>query len=269
MKLFAPLNINNNQELEIDLFNQLERFLSMANYFITFLSSNLGTDTANFLQEVKKTIQKPALSAPLFLKDKYLEKSDFEKNIIAHYLQLISFENKNLSLSNKDIVKIKATDFLRGFLLVHASLLECLAKVVGKNIAIDLFKECIDLHTKEMRNHVVGDSLDIFLLSENNLPQQFIGAFDAKCFDLKDGRVGAKITKCKFADILSEVKCPEFAYAIACHYDFIACRCSNPNFYLTRTKALTKGDLYCDFIWHDVRINKSLEHPSEKFFNNL
>ena len=41
------------------------------------------------------------------------------------------------------------------------------------------------------------------------------------------------------------------------------------NFEHKETKTLMQGDSYCDFCYHDSRIDKELENPSEQEYDNV
>jgi hypothetical protein len=87
-------------------------------------------------------------------------------------------------------------------------------------------------------------------------------------FTLNSWKAGEKILRCKWHEVMKELKDPDFAYAVACHYDFEATKNINPSFVLTRTKTLMQGHEYCDFCMHDTR-HIAVTHPAKAFWNEL
>ncbi|MFX1300648.1 MAG: L-2-amino-thiazoline-4-carboxylic acid hydrolase [Promethearchaeota archaeon] len=59
------------------------------------------------------------------------------------------------------------------------------------------------------------------------------------------------------------------ACVIVCYGDFAATKEYNENFRLTRTQTIVEGKPYCDFCYHDIRVDPTLKHPSKKFYDSL
>jgi len=186
--------------------------------------------------------------------------------MIASYLNFINYGNyKNLGTE----FEILIYDYVRGFLFPGSIFLKAVASVFGRNKGIKIYQDYIDYVTTTFCQYSKKENVNEFLFNEGKIDPVFVGSFDAIQFETDDGRVGVKILKCKWAKVLSELNDPEFAYTLACHYDFCACKCSNPNFELTRTQVLTQEKEYCDFVWHDRRINSKLEHLDKEFWNDI
>lgn len=165
-------------------------------------------------------------------------------------------------------IRLTAKQYLRGVFVVNYFIVKALAEVRGKPEAIALFEEFTDLQTKTYNLPQLEKVSD--LLSTKSPPGEvFAGGHDFVEFELNDGQVGCKVTKCKWHEVLREFNDPDIEYAVICHYDFEAARCHNPSFMLTRKGTLAQCRPYCDFIWHDTRLEKNPAHPSEDFWNNV
>ena len=62
---------------------------------------------------------------------------------------------------------------------------------------------------------------------------------------------------------------PELSYTVVCYSDFESTKNYNPNFFLTRNYTLMQGAEYCDFCYHDTRIEEEINHPSTDFWERL
>jgi hypothetical protein len=165
-------------------------------------------------------------------------------------------------------IRLTAKQYLRGVFVVNYFIVKALAEVRGKPEAIALFEEFTDLQTKAYNLPQLEKVSD--LLSAKSPPGEvFAGGHDFVEFELNDGQVGCKVTKCKWHEVLKEFNDPDLEYAVICHYDFEAARCHNPNFKLTREGTLAQGCSCCDFIWHDTRVEKNPAHPSKDFWDNI
>jgi hypothetical protein len=163
-----------------------------------------------------------------------------------------------------------AKNCLRGYLFVYYKLAKALETVLGKKEALNLYCSIVDEETKMTAAKFTKREkvTDAFMESDTR-KGTFKGAFNVIEFITDDARFGEKVTRCKWAEVLSELKDPDFAYAVACHFDFEAVRAYNENFELTRNGTLAKGKPYCDFMYHDKRLSQKLEHPPEEFWDNL
>ncbi|MFX0094727.1 MAG: L-2-amino-thiazoline-4-carboxylic acid hydrolase, partial [Candidatus Hodarchaeota archaeon] len=78
-----------------------------------------------------------------------------------------------------------------------------------------------------------------------------------------------KTVRCLWADVFEELNDPAFADAVACYKDFSTIKNINEHFVLTRLQTLVGGQDYCDACCHDIRVDKTPQHPSKEFWNNL
>lgn len=135
---------------------------------------------------------------------------------------------------------------------------------MGRVAALEFFKNFVDYHTTVTKAVAPMASVHESIM---DLPPPFQGSFNALAFGVGKAQAGVLITRCRWHEALAEFDDPEWAYAVACHYDFVAARTGNENFHLTRTRTCAHGDGCCDFVWHDLREEPDPRHPDEKFWN--
>lgn len=56
---------------------------------------------------------------------------------------------------------------------------------------------------------------------------------------------------------------------IICYGDFQVTQLYNEFFRLTRTQTIAAGHPYCDFVFHDTRLDKDMLHPPKEFFDGI
>lgn len=162
---------------------------------------------------------------------------------------------------------VDAKHYLRGYLFMDYYLAKSLESVMSKNMAIKYFQSMNDAHTRTMTFPKMKKVSE--MVFDGNPTGAFKNAFNMTEFILDEGRSGCRADKCKWAEVMKELNDPDYAYAVACHYDFEAVRMRNSAFVLTRTGTLAQGKPYCDFFWHDTRVNKDLTHPPKEFWDKL
>lgn len=183
----------------------------------------------------------------------------------------IAFSGKMLELLgvqrvNDSEQEIDAKCFLKGYLFTRYYIAKSLETVMSKYDAIAYFKKMSDAHTTLLKLPWAENVSELaFFKAEGH----FYNAFNEIRFIIDEGRSGCRIDKCRWAETLKALNDPDYAYVVACHYDFEAAKRVNPAFTLTRLSTLMQGNSYCDFVWHDNRVHSSIAHPDTKFWLNL
>ncbi len=187
-----------------------------------------------------------------------------EKTIEAFYIDF------SLSFLKKDRTKtLLVNNVLKSFLYAHYTLAKSLQAIMGKEQGLNVFKAFVDAQIKKTGLPQVENVRDFLFMNMKEIHPLFKNSFNRVEFELDEGRAGCKIKKCRWHQVMKKLADPETAYAIACHFDFIAAKCSNKNFRLTREKTIMEGGIFCDFIWHDLRVVKKVVHPDEKFWEKV
>jgi hypothetical protein len=191
----------------------------------------------------------------------YPELETTMKKVILGHLR---YEKYRAEFENEK-VRVSMKDYVRSYLPITFSVVAALAESMPREEALELYREFVDFRTDKVFQWKVNDLSKIHEqnTSKEAGPQKSFGAI------LEDGRVVSRVDRCMWKEILEPYGDPELAYHASCYLDFHVAELMNPNFMLTRTKTVMQGDKYCDFCWHDKHIDKTLEHPSEEFWDGL
>ncbi|MFX1300086.1 MAG: L-2-amino-thiazoline-4-carboxylic acid hydrolase [Promethearchaeota archaeon] len=182
---------------------------------------------------------------------------------------LLSFLQFQKYHGQKNITRLRVAfkDFLRCFHFFNFWLAQTLTTIMPRHEAIEFFKRFIDYRTPIIE---AGNKYqNIELLYERTKHFLSTGTHNATLLKPHDGTMCVKTSRCMWHEIMEELKDPELVYVTICYGDFAAAKCYNEHFVLTRTQTLVQGKLYCDFCYHDKRIDKALTHPSKSFFDAL
>ncbi|MHA1906528.1 MAG: L-2-amino-thiazoline-4-carboxylic acid hydrolase [Candidatus Thorarchaeota archaeon] len=249
----------------------LSRPLINLNLFLGFLESKEPNSVEAFTQALVKHLKL------LTLDTNSTADFEYESQYISKYPELeeitkqVTLGMLNYSKNEKDIReegnKILFRDYIRSYVPTNNRMIAALIDVIDRDVALTLFKEYVDYRTNFFNESLIPkfESLDqLYELISN----QETGAQSAVNAVLEGGMVVAKTTRCMWQEIQSEYGDMEIAYVNSCYFDFHAVTLWNDNFELTRTKTCMQ-DGFCDFCWHDKRIDKTMEHPSDEFWDNL
>lgn len=165
------------------------------------------------------------------------------------------------------LISVDAKQYLRGYLFIGYYLAKAFEPQLGQKGAIEAYQKIRDEFTRTVPFEKAEHVSDFVFGDEGQ--GAFRNAFIMTDFTLDEGRSGSKVYKCKWAEVMKELNDPDFAYAVACHYDFEAAKMYNPAFHLTRSGTLIQGCPCCDFVWHDTRIDETLTHPGKEFWDAL
>ncbi|MHA1882561.1 MAG: L-2-amino-thiazoline-4-carboxylic acid hydrolase [Candidatus Thorarchaeota archaeon] len=164
--------------------------------------------------------------------------------------------------------KILFNDSLKSRVPTNYWTISALADVIGRDQALALYKIYVDYRTETLLKSSF-ERVETFEELYEEMREEGTGPHDATYAMLEGGMVVGRIDRCMWHEVQKEFGDGEIAYTNSCFYDYYAVTMYNENFELTRTKTLMQGDKYCDFCWHDKRIDKTMEHPSEEFFESL
>lgn len=164
-------------------------------------------------------------------------------------------------------ISADAKQYLRGYLFIGYYLAKAFEPQLSKKGAIEAFQKIRDEFTRTVPFEKAEHVSDFVFGGEG--AGAFRNAFIMTDFTLDESKSGSKVYKCKWAEVMKELNDPDYAYAVACHYDFEAAKMYNPAFHLTRSGTLIQGRPCCDFLWHDTRIDAALTHPGKEFWDAL
>jgi hypothetical protein len=180
-------------------------------------------------------------------------------------LGILNFKKQDED-SAQDKVTIPFTNYLKSYVPANYMMLASMVEVLGREIAVNLYKEFVDYRTDELnllgQFETLSDFYNAYFIMEKG-PNGVLSCL------LEDGKMIARVNQCSWQKILEPFGDPELAYLTSCYYDFHAAKVMNPNFKLTRTKTLMQGDELCDFCWHDNRLDDSMNRPPDDFWDHI
>ncbi len=191
--------------------------------------------------------------------------SELQEKIVNAIWKLMNIPSDML-IEEQD-TKINVKDYLRSRLFISFKLVQSLETIMSHDDAIDYFQAFINQNTRKERDPTkyLKELADI----DTGEFQQMYQSHNFVEFKIHSGKQGTKVTKCKWYEVMKDLNEPDISYAVCCHYDFEATKNMNSNFVLTRKKTIMQGEDYCDFCYHDIRIENAVEHPPEEFWQTL
>lgn len=272
-----------NAKIKIKLRNNIENLLNGLDDFLKEIGTKYQdnfTEYCNSLLRVYTKIgsAKDAFSSSIKYIEEILEQYDKKTDSILskNHALLRSSVHAILSLANFDDYKdqqtseeieMKTTDIIRTMNVFDYYQISSLLTIMSKDDAIKLITSFIENILENRRNP------DNYLKNLDGLIERFTPGYEmwqsqtSQFKKLEDGKLILKVSRCAWADVMKGLD-SELSYSFICKTDFKNATTMNPDFILTRTKTLMQGDSYCDFCYHDSRIDKELEHPQEQEFDN-
>ncbi|MFX0063802.1 MAG: L-2-amino-thiazoline-4-carboxylic acid hydrolase [Candidatus Hermodarchaeota archaeon] len=173
---------------------------------------------------------------------------------------------ENIAWENAEI-DILERNISRGSYFPNYYQVLVLSKITEKKEAFDLYKNHYKLYRE--KRHRIQKYEDLEAVREFFIAGAEEWGTVHIISEVTAGKLIVRRDYCTISEVLKELDDPELAHLIACSGDFGYWKASNPNFVLTRKYTLMEGHPYCDFVFHDTRINEDLNHPSKEFFDKL
>jgi hypothetical protein len=169
--------------------------------------------------------------------------------------------------------QIELSNFIESAVIPEYNWLLVLCDLLGKDEAIPIYKEatnryCVKYDTDTISKYdTLEEMRDAFtkFWESGRLGRVRIAS------DVEDGKWIVRCENCEKISALRELETydRELLDVAECHSDFQVTRLFNENFVLTRARTIGAGDTYCDFVYHDIRIDKELKHPSPEYLDSL
>jgi len=257
----------------VDVPALFDRRLGSFDRFLDYVRPLAAERLPDYTQALTETLNRQArlenLPEPYMARLKGMRNWSQEENLLRSAARFYLGELNCLDrLTEGRPVEVLSADAIRAYLKLAHLKVSGLEILMPKKNALAAWMDFLDRDIHNLSIKAVS-SIEGMFWAGNQPAGLFKDSFDCSEFDLEDGRVGVKIRKCRWKNILAEFSDPEYAYAIACHYDFAAAKAANLNFILTRTQTLTQNASYCDFVWHDLRRDKDCRHPDSRFWDAL
>jgi len=262
--------------IEIDLFTFISNALKKMDMMLLFLSKKnpgvLNQYIDSFIDLLSYSIE--PISYSILKKEemssglKYLNNDRLVDVLTDAVLTLLHIPKELKEESKFKQYKILTDKSLKARLHILYYMAKTVEIFSDRNEAVQFCKDFVDF-TTERRDFDKTEKIEELFFEKDSFEGEFKNSFDFVSFILDEARVGAKIKRCRWAEVIREVADEEYAYAITCHYDFLAAKKMNPDFELTRTKTISEGCDFCDFIWHDKSKTGEIQHEESEFWKNL
>ncbi len=194
----------------------------------------------------------------------YPELLDKSKSTILSLLNYSKYQNNPID----EKIEVNVSDVIRSDMFFRHYQINSLLTIMSREKAIKFYKDFLD-HLIQQRRDPKDyiDNIDESLKGSKNFFKTW-QAHDAIVGKLDENSMIAKITRCRWAEIMKEFD-SELNYTVACYGDFEATKDDNPNFTLIRTQTLMQGAEYCNFCYSDTRFKKEVKPPSIEFWDSL
>ncbi len=201
-----------------------------------------------------------------------LNQQELVKLHLSFYTQILGISGDQFWEKGK-IMEFPITNFIHSAFRLTYNQFLTLKGIIGKKEAIRHFKRHIDRYvlfwdTPRMEG---WENLE-------NMREDFIKFAESERFgriwiisDIENGKFINRCDRCEKIESISDlgIEDNEVINALVCHSDFQVTKLYNENFVLTRNFTIGAGDSYCDFVYHDTRIDKDLDHPSKEFIESM
>ncbi len=133
---------------------------------------------------------------------------------------------------------------------------EEMAARLGHQEAADILRTAITRDSIAQGNaYASGEPGEATLESFHNLLPQWKqnGALEVEMLAESDTQVHYNVTRCKYAEMYSDMGLSEIGHILSCGRDGTFCTGYNPNIKLQRTQTIMQGASHCDFRyrWED------------------
>ncbi|MFX0061694.1 MAG: L-2-amino-thiazoline-4-carboxylic acid hydrolase [Candidatus Hermodarchaeota archaeon] len=245
-------------------FNHLLEFLNELDPKIHQRFISQHTSTIRSMVETNY-VQEKAIDLP-----KILEKFEHLQNYpdLAELVFNLTIKLYNLPPETNwegEEIEILAKNFYRGLLFQAYYQLLTLTELMNRKEAIDLFIKHGEVYVLTHPRVSKIDALEEFWKSTTDLAD---GDEEVRIIsEIINGKFIIRRETCLWSEILKEAEDSELAYFVCCYGDYVSCKARNEHFVLTRNHSLLQGYAYCDKVFHDIRIDPDISHPSKEFFD--
>ncbi|UCE09287.1 MAG: L-2-amino-thiazoline-4-carboxylic acid hydrolase [Candidatus Thorarchaeota archaeon] len=183
---------------------------------------------------------------------------------LGFFLQILDI-SENEFWTN-DLMEIDNSNFHQSAVIPEYNWLDVLIEILGREEAIATYKVAAERYCVKYDGPTITrfESLD-------ELREAYLRFWEGGrlgrirlASNVENGVFVKRCENCEKVDGLGDLEKydREILKSVMCHADFQVFRLHNDSFVLTRSKTIAAGDPYCDFVYHDIRFDKKLEHPS-------
>ena len=190
---------------------------------------------------------------------------------LRYYAQILGV---NEAVFNKnEAIEVTLEQFTQSVVFAEYLWVSSLAKLIGKEEAGMMYRGAIERYILkyDSPNFTHFDTLE-------EMRDAFLKFIDLGALgrlrvssNVENGVWILRCDNCEKVETLGDISHldRDILHAVQCSADFQVTRLFNENFVMTRSQTIAKGDPYCDWVYHDIRYDKKLEHPSKEFMDNI
>ena len=204
--------------------------------------------------------------------DNLLDQQELVKLHMSFFIQILQITEEQFWRSAS--IQIPNRNFHRSAILLEYNQMlvaRARAEIIGREEAIDLYKKHTDRYIIIHDTPILNKIEDLETMRRRTVEFLKRGAYGRVHIvsDVEDGRYIVRRENCEKIETISDLEDREFVYTISCHSDFQVTKLYNENFVLTRRYTLIEGAPYCDMVYHDTRIDKTLARARKKFIDSM
>jgi hypothetical protein len=201
--------------------------------------------------------------------DNLLDQQELVKLHMSFFIEILQITEEQFWRSAS--TQIPNYNFHRSAILLEYNQMLALAEIIGREDAIDLYKKHVDRYIIIHDTPIIENIEDLETMRRRTIKFLERGIYGRVRIvsDVEDGRYIVRRENCEKIETVPDLEDREFVYAISCHGDFQVTKLYNENFVLTRRCTLAEGAPYCDMVYHDKSIDKTLAHPSKEFIDGM
>lgn len=201
--------------------------------------------------------------------DNLLDQQELVKLHMSFFIEILQITEEQFWRS--DSIQVPNYNFQRSAILLEYNQMLALAEIIGREEAIDLYKKHADRYVIIHDTPLFKKIEDLETMRRRTIEFLERGIYGRIRIvsDIEDGRYIVRCENCEKINTVPDLEDREFLYTISCHSDFQVIKLYNENFVLTRRCTLAEGAPYCDNVYHDKRIDKTLAHPSKEVIDDM
>lgn len=265
--------------MEVEPRGRTQWLLRRFNHELWFIRSQREEDFAEYISRLEAHFRKLATSDYGSELSPGLDKLLLDMAFLQEYPELVrhffSFHLQELGLADvrdwlEDRIPVSQVNAYRSTLLPACHNLLVLTETIGREEAFKIYKRFVTDYVMDRQK----DREDAFenieaLYRRSSEPTSDPMGWVCMHGLLSDGRYAYKNMNCIWVEALSDFDDADIKYHICCYGDYQGAKSWNRHFILTMEHTIAQGDPYCSRVVHDPRVDWSLKHPPESFWEQM
>jgi hypothetical protein len=229
-------------------------------------------------QETKKLIHKEYSKFETYTIKKMVSKYINFRDQLEMVIQQFRYYAQNLGVNEKQFneneeIQVSLEQFTQSVVFSEYLWVSSLANLIGKEEAGMMYRGAIERYVIK---YDTGNIPHYDTLEE--MRDAFLKFTDSGALgrlrvssNVENGVWIFRCDNCEKVEALGDISGldRDILHSVQCSADYQVTRLFNDNFVMTRSHTIAKGDPYCDWVYHDLRYDKKLEHPSKEFMDSI